>query len=238
MIPCRQLRGFTLIEVLLATAIFAVISLASFSVLDGVIRTKEGVEDKQAQLNKIQRAWLTIERDLLQIAWRSVRAEGEAPLTNYLFANMDDFGDADQSIAFVRAGWSNPNLVLPRSDLQSVAYRIQDEKLERLHFNFVDPVVGEEPKVRVLIEDVESLGLRFFIDNKWRDALQENNWPEAIEFEIKSKKLGVISRKFLTVKRPQTPSAAQSGNNGGNSGDSNDSGNTPESQGDSPEEQQ
>ncbi|WP_286234426.1 type II secretion system minor pseudopilin GspJ [Thalassotalea sediminis] len=195
-------KGFTLIEVLLATAIFAVISLASFSILDGVIRTKDGAEYKQQRLNEIQRAWIIIERDLLQIARRSVRIEGEAPQTTFFYADKGDLALSEQAIAFVRSGWSNPNLILPRSDMQPIAYRIQDKRLERMHFNFVDPVIGEEPIIRTLIEQVTNLEIEYFADNKWHEALGENMWPEAISFTITTQDLGVLTRKFLLIDRP------------------------------------
>ncbi|GHG03928.1 type II secretion system protein J [Thalassotalea marina] len=196
------MSGFTLIEVLLATAIFAVISLASFSVLDGVIKTKDGVESKQAQLNEIQRAWLIIERDLLQIAWRSMRVEGESPSTNYLYASQDSYDDSDQWLSFVRAGWSNPNLVLPRSDLQAVAYRIKEENFQRLHFNFVDAVVGEEPKIRELIKGVEQMQVQYYVDNKWQEQLPTGAWPAAIDFKLTIKGVGEVNRKFIIAEKP------------------------------------
>lgn len=198
----RNLGGFTLIEVLLATAIFAVISIASFSILDGVIRTKEGAEQKQHRLNEIQRAWVIIERDLLQIARRSVRVDGEAPQTGYFYADNGDLMLSEQAIAFVRSGWSNPNLILPRSDMQPIAYRIQENTLERMHFNFVDPVIGEEPIIRPLIHNVIDLKMQFFVDKKWQDSLTENQWPKAITFTINTEDLGELTRKFLLISAP------------------------------------
>lgn len=213
----KTIKGFTLIEVLLATAIFAVISLASFNILDGVIRTKDGAEEKQFRLNQIQRGWMIIERDLLQIARRSVRVEGGEPQTNFFFADTGDFSISEQAIAFVRAGWSNPNLILPRSDVQPIAYRLNEQKLERLHFNFVDPVVGEEPKVRVLIEHVEQLKIRFFADKKWHEQLSNDQWPQAIEFTLVTTDLGELTRKFLLINKPENTS----NNNGSGEQDNN-----------------
>ncbi|WP_286270359.1 type II secretion system minor pseudopilin GspJ [Thalassotalea hakodatensis] len=198
----RGLGGFTLIEVLLATAIFAVISIASFSILDGVLRTKEGAEQKQNRLNEIQRAWLIIERDLLQIVRRSVRVEGEAPQTGFFYVDNGDLMLSEQAIAFVRGGWSNPNLILPRSDMQPIAYRIQENTLERMHFNFVDPVIGEEPIIRPLIKDVTDFKVQFFVDKKWRESLIENQWPEAIALIIDTEDLGELTRKFLIIAEP------------------------------------
>ena len=210
--------GFTLIEVLLAVAIFAMISLAGFSIFNGVSHSQKGAEEKLSRLNEIQRAWLIIERDLLQISHRSVRIEGEEPIQRFLFADTGSFADSEQTLAFVRGGWINPRLLIPRSDMQSVAYRIEDNTLERLHFNFVDPVVGEEPKIRSLISDVESMGMRFFVDNKWQDSLQANKTPSAIELTINTKDFAELSKKFLLVNeiKPSNPANNQAPKNQNN----------------------
>ncbi len=195
--------GFTLIEVLLAISIFAVISLASFSIFDGVLKSEEYSREKMQRLNEIQRAWLVIERDFLQIAQRSVRREGEAPLSDYLYADNGGFSSSEQAIAFVRSGWTNPGLLIPRSDMQSVAYRVEDKTLERLHYNFVDAVVGEEPKIRPLIANVERFELNYFYQDKWQATLKENNLPQAIELIIETEDFGVINRKFIIVDNMQ-----------------------------------
>ena len=193
----RSSRGFTLIEVLIAIAIFAMISLASFSLFNGVIASDEVSKEKMKRLNEIQRAWMVIERDLIQVAQRSVRVEGEAPSDSYFHGGEDMEIIGEGAIAFVRSGWTNPGLLIPRSELQSVAYRVEDEKLERLHYNFVDPVVGEEPKVRVLVENVDTVEYRYYYREKWQDEINDGVIPKAIEIIITTEDLGEIHRKFL-----------------------------------------
>lgn len=197
MLACYRNKGFTLIEVLLAIAIFTMISLATFSVFDGVMQSEKFSNDKMQRLNNIQRAWLVIERDFLQIAQRSMRIEGEAPLDNFIHADNGSFSSNNEAIAFVRNGWTNPGLLIPRGDLQSVAYRIEEETLERLHFNFVDAVVGEEPKVRKLIENVKSFDIEYHYKKKWQSTLIKNEMPKAIKLSIETEDIGIIERKFI-----------------------------------------
>jgi general secretion pathway protein J len=138
-----------------------------------------------------------IERDFLQIAQRSMRIEGEAPLDNFIHADNGSFSSNNEAIAFVRNGWTNPGLLIPRGDLQSVAYRIEEETLERLHFNFVDAVVGEEPKVRKLIENVKSFDIEYHYKKKWQSTLIKNEMPKAIKLSIETEDIGIIERKFI-----------------------------------------
>ena len=150
-------RGFTLIEILIAMAIFTMIGLASTALLTTVIDSDEASTEKFAELQQLQRFMLTLERDVLQVVDRPVRIEGEENKTVFRGGELDD-SDAD-GMAFVRGGWHNPKLMLPRSTLQGVAYRLKNGNIERLNTVYVDNVLGYEPKVRVVLSDVTDFQL-------------------------------------------------------------------------------
>ncbi|PHR84396.1 MAG: type II secretion system protein GspJ [Colwellia sp.] len=192
-------KGFTLLEVLIAIAIFSLISLSSFTIFDTVLRADETAKQRSERHNELQRAFLILERDIIQIARRSVRLNGESPLDHFLQTSGDAFSSDEQALAFVRHGWTNPGLLLPRSDMQAVAYRLVDETLERLHFNFVDAVVGEEPKIRPLISDVSALTFEYYDGKKWQKTWSEKSLPLAIAIDIETKDYGVIRRQFLVA---------------------------------------
>lgn len=195
----RSNKGFTLLEVLIAIAIFSIISLSSFTIFDTVLKGDEMSKQRTERQNELQRAFLIIERDITQIARRSVRLNGEAPLEQFIQSADDSFSSEEQAIAFVRHGWTNPGLLLPRSDMQAVAYRLFDETLQRLHFNFVDAVVGEEPKVRLLISDVTELAFEFYDGKEWQESWSEKTLPLGIAIELDTKDYGIIRRQFLVA---------------------------------------
>lgn len=195
----RHQQGFTLLEVLIAIAIFSIISLASFTIFDSVLKGDATSKIRSERQNELQRAFIIIERDLTQIARRSIRLNGEAPTERLIQSASDSFSTQEQVIAFVRHGWTNPGLLLPRSDMQAVAYRLIDETLQRLHYNFVDSVVGEEPKVRALISDVTKLDFEYFDGKKWQESWPANTLPLAIAIVIDTKDYGVIRRQFLVA---------------------------------------
>jgi general secretion pathway protein J len=198
MLSCHH-KGFTLLEVLIAIAIFSLISLSSFTIFDTVLSSAEIGKKRSERHNELQLAFLIIERDITQIARRSVRLNGESPLDGFLQTADDTFLSNEQALAFVRHGWTNPGLLLPRSDMQAVAYRIVDETLERLHFNFVDVVVGEEPKVRRLMRDVSALAFEYYDGKKWQKTWSNNLLPLAIAIEVNTKDYGMIRRQFLVA---------------------------------------
>jgi general secretion pathway protein J len=201
-------RGFTLLELLIAISIFAIISLASFSIFDTVIKSEEKSTGRISQMNEIQRAFMLMERDFIQIAKRSLRLEGEEPLEGFIHTDSDDYDSSSQSLGFVRTGWTNPALLLPRSDMQSVAYRLNDDKLlERIHYNFVDASLNELPKIRPLISNVNNISFEFHDGKAWSKSFDGNDLPLAISIELDTSNFGVITRKFLVPGAIQTTSA-------------------------------
>ncbi len=192
-------KGFTLLEVLIAIAIFAVISLASFSIFDTVIKSEEKSTARIAQMNEIQRAFMIMERDFLQISKRTLRIEGEAPLDGFIHTDSSEFESSSGSIGFVRSGWTNPGLLLPRSDMQSVAYRLNEEKLERVHYNFVDASLSEIPKTRQLISGVKEVSFEFHNGKEWNNTFEGEGLPLAISVILDTDQFGVVTRKFLVA---------------------------------------
>ena len=82
----RVLHGFTLLELIIAIAIFSVVSLAGFTIFDTVLRGDENSKVHSARQNELQRAFLLIERDFLQITKRTMRIDGDSPSDNFLLS--------------------------------------------------------------------------------------------------------------------------------------------------------
>jgi len=199
-----KVRGFTLLEILIAMSIFTLIGLASTSVLTTVIDSDEISSQRFEKLEGLQRAMLTLERDILQAIPRAVRVNGEANAT-VMRGGQDLLESEADGIAFVRAGWHNPQLMLPRSTLQAVGYRLQEGQLQRLYGNYLDNVIGFEPKVKILLEDVTDFRVEFITkaaDNDseeltWQESYVGTVLPLAVAVTINSTNFGQIRREFL-----------------------------------------
>lgn len=196
--------GFTLIEVLVALTIFTIIGLASTSLLTSVIDSSDLSVERFDKLQQLQRAMLTIERDVQQAMLRPVRIEGEQ---NEVVMRGGELDDSEASgLAFVRGGWHNPRNMLPRSTLQPVAYRLVDEKLERVFSHYPDNPIGFEPKVRVLLDNVSDFNVEFIAPDQGENTpSDELDWspnytgsvlPRAIAITIVSDDFGEIRREF------------------------------------------
>ena len=163
-LPNRQ-SGFTLMEVLVALFIFAVVGLISAQLLGRTVNAYEVLDDRGQRLGQIHRAMLVVERDMLQFRNRPIRmAQGE-PLPALMI------GD-EGALSMTRGGWRNP-LQRPRSELQRVGYRMQDEKLVRGYWSVLDRRGDEEPISQTLLEGVEKLEF-FAID---QNGEEHKFWP-------------------------------------------------------------
>jgi general secretion pathway protein J len=201
--PQTHNGGFTLIEILVAMAIFTIIGLASTGVLNSVINSDQLSSERFEKLEELQRAMLTIERDILQIVPRKVRINSE-PVSAVVSGGEDVFDSDADGLGFVRSGWHNPQMLLPRSTLQAVGYRIQEEQLQRLYGNYVDNVIGYEPKVKILLSDIEDFRVSFLTEaeqleepDEWKETYSSATLPIAISITIVSKTFGEIRREFI-----------------------------------------
>jgi len=192
--------GFTLIEIIIAIAIFSLLALGANALLVNVTKSNELSSVREGQLEQLQRAMLIMERDFLQIQQRVPRAQG---LENNLVITGGEFefeSDA-YGIGFVRGGWRNPQLRLKRSSLQNVAYRLQENRLERLHTNYVDATIGTEPKIRVLLDNVSDFKVEILrevkAELKWSETIPDTELPFAIAVIITSDTFGEIRREFM-----------------------------------------
>lgn len=190
-------RGFTFIEMLLASAIFALIGLASVAVLDSVTRSDAASQVAMQRLQRLQQAMMLLDRDLWQITARHIRVSGEAPVKVIMAGSQNWLESDDDGLSFSHAGWTNPGMILPRSEVQLVGYRLKENKLERMFYLYPDAVTGTEPQVQVLLEEVESLKVRY-LDNEgiWQDSWNQSTLPKAVKIQLTQQTLGELERIF------------------------------------------
>lgn len=193
-------RGFTLLEMLVAIAIFAILSLSAYQILQGVLRSGEISKDHSESLMQLQRAMLIIEQDFTQIAARTSRDAGAGQVKPQVISvGPSLFESTDQGIEFNRLGWQNPLNLLPRSNIARVRYRLKDGQLQRLYFLYPDLVAGQEPQVQVLLNDIEKLSFRFW-DKDWQTSWgAAKKLPKGIEISFTSKQYSEIRRVFLVA---------------------------------------
>ena len=151
----REPRGFTLIEVLIAMAITAFVSVLSYQALSTALTGIESVRAESERLHEINRAFNVLSRDIRQMTNRPVRDEFGQLASAVLGGPL-----ARDPLRLTRAGWHN-STGAPRSTLQRVAYRLEDDRLLRLSYPVLDRTTAIEHTETVLVDRVEGFEVRF-----------------------------------------------------------------------------
>lgn len=166
-----QRNGFTLIEVLVALAVFGVLSLLAYMSLGQTLSNADMLSERMDRLQSIQRTISYLSTELLQAAPRSVRVElGNAPIPALQSSFASEF-----ALQLTHGGWPN-SAGVPRSTMQRTAYRIEEDELIRYHWTVLDRTVNSTPLTTVLLEEIESLTFRFLtVTGDWVDQ-----WPPQV----------------------------------------------------------
>ncbi len=196
-IAVNRQRGFTLLELLIASIIFAIMAIMAYGGLANVMDNSKASEQALKRLKQVQQSISVINRDFSQILPRAIRDEyGNAQPALVAGNNIDNLVD------FTRGGRVNPANLL-RSTLLRITYQFDDEKLLRLQWPQLDNAPGAEAKQTILLDDVENVSIRF-LDEK---AEWHEQWPPlnadatasellAIEIKIQLNDWGEIRRLY------------------------------------------
>lgn len=160
-------QGFTLLELLIASIIFAIMAIMAYGGLDNVIDNSQASQQALSRLQQVQQSFSVISRDFSQLVPRNVRDE-----YGNLQPAMIAGNDVDNIVEFTRGGRPNPANLL-RSTLVRVAYQFDDEKLVRLQWPQLDNAPGTETRKTTLIDNIENVSIRFIDQN----AESQDQWP-------------------------------------------------------------
>ena len=195
--------GFTLIEVLVALAVFGIMSMLAYAALGRTLSNADFLGERMDRLQSVQRTVRYLSTDVMQAAPRPVRSD----LGDTFDPAVSSSLGADFPIELTRGGWTNP-AGLPRGTLQRVAYRIEDDELVRYHWTVLDRTFANEPVATVLLDGVESLEFLYYqandeVSQSWPPLLQEGAAglrlrPRAVEIVLTLTDQGEI-RRLLEV---------------------------------------
>ena len=216
--------GFTLLELLIAIAIFSLLAAGCYRLFKSVSGTHEVTSALFEQSGEMQRALVILKTDLSQIAARPIRNE---------------FGDHEAAVTttnpktlvtFTRHGWRN-HTNTRRSELQRVSYAFDGGRLFRRYWETLDRAPDTPHREQVLLDNIQGFTLKYR-DNKkrWHD-----NWPPtsdkqserlkilptAVEYTILHPKLGSVKQLVVGTtfkedekKVPLQPLGGSDGNGG------------------------
>jgi len=175
-------NGFTLVEMMVALFIFAMLSVAGVIMLRSAVDSDEITAENLGQMAEMQRFVSLLEADLSQALPRTARDERGDRMPAFA---SETGGPEAAFLRFTRGGQSNVNGEA-RSNLERVEYRLADGRLERWRYQMTDGGAIDQPAT--LISNIDSLALRFRDKRgQWSDRWETArlaDLPRAIEIEF------------------------------------------------------
>lgn len=199
----RLVRGFTLVELMISLAIFALLVTMAYGSVNLLLDANRRIQEPQADFQQLQWAMLLLERDVHQMVLRK-RNAGYNDQEAALLVPEDSMGAL---MTFTRGG--NPDMGWQlrdggsgqmRSTLQRVSYALEDKKLVRRSWNLIDYADNAEAVSVDLFMQISAVKLRFLATKggEFQDTWTETEkLPLAIEVSIKHERFGELKRIFL-----------------------------------------
>ena len=161
--------GFTLLEMLITIAIFALMYVVAVEFLSSTMNNRDTLSEGATELEDAQRAVTYLTLDFEQMIARPVR---------------DPYGDPqpalignDNYVEFTRLGWANPFALRRRSEMQRVVYAFEDEKLYRRYWPVLDTNVATEFQEDVLLDGVADFKVRYLDQAQTGEVAGWNSGP-------------------------------------------------------------
>lgn len=193
-------RGFTLLELLVAMFIAAIIFAMGYGAINQAVKSRVELQEQQAKLLELQTAVRVIEQDFVQLAPRPIRQ----PVGNDFYAALISNTQTPQPVfALTRAGWANPS-GLQRPALQRVAYYFENGTLRREYWTVLDPTQSSKAVRRDVLTHLKAVSLRFYSQGQtwgtqWPLSPRDTDYasrPVAVEITLDTEDWGKIVRVF------------------------------------------
>jgi len=197
----KHIRGFTLLELLVAIAIFALVSAIAYGSLNRLLQDRQHLDAEHEFWRSLSLTFTRMEDDFSQARERKVRDAIGFSQPAFRGQPTDTRATGLPSVEFTRGG------VLTftsgaRSDLQRIGYRLVDGTLKRLVWPVLDQGPQTTPQEYPLLAHVEEFRVRFFAPagvwlDQWPAEGIADVLPRGVEIKLTLTGRGEFTRLFL-----------------------------------------
>lgn len=167
----QKIKGFTLIEVIVALSIFAILSMIGYKGISSLIETKQRVEVEDNKWQQIILFFDRFELDVKQSVNRPIKTREDTIEPAWL-GRPSFAGEDGAQLVFSRFGDpEQPGFLM---DTRRVGYRLHDGAIELLIWPSLDVAPSAKPEVFKVLTHVAQLSFRYLSD----DGRWLNIWPE------------------------------------------------------------
>lgn len=196
----RSQPGLTLVELLVAVAVFGLLSVLGYGALNRLLDSRERLAQEQRYWRELSLVFLRLGDDLAHARPRGVRDEAGFSLPAFRGQPTDPRALGAPNLELTRGGEFDYGGAR-RSDLRRVAWRLRDGSLERLTWPALDRAPTSKPLETVMMRGVELFELRFIGDTnnpeRWPSGGREHTIPRAVEVVVEIAGRGRYARVFL-----------------------------------------
>ena len=169
----RRQQGFTLVELLIAVGIMALLGTVGAMLLNSSLENQAAIDTRQQALERVALALTVFRRDVEQITQRIPRdAQGDKMAANLLAEQVGE----DSELEFVHGG----RRILPGrglgSTLERVRYVREEKELIRYSAAVADPSGNTPWQRQVLLRDVSAFVVELYDGNRWSTF-----WPPSTQ---------------------------------------------------------
>jgi len=182
-----RIKGFTLLEVLVALVIFAILSALSYRSISALLQTRERIELETNRWREVMIFFNRFDQDVRRRVDRPVR-NGNQYLPSW-YAKPSFANDSDAQLMFSIMG--NPEQPGTLMDTRRIGYRLNAGNIETLIWPALDNVAGNKPVAYPVLSQVKSLKLRYMSSqgHSWSDRwpapnLPDGPIPKAVEIRV------------------------------------------------------
>jgi general secretion pathway protein J len=178
----RDQSAFTLVELLIALAIMALLALLGYRALASLADSEARLSAEAQRWRALDMLFTRLEGDVRQAVPRAVRAGVRSEPA--WIGVIDGAGNGE--LRFSRAG--SDFAIEPGSAGQRLGYRLRDGRIEVLYWPHYDQPVGVAPTIFPLVDGVTQLRVAYLDDrDSWRDrwpSLADAPIPRALRVEV------------------------------------------------------
>lgn len=196
----HRARGFTLVELLVALFVLAILSVAGFRGLNAVLDARNAVAAETRKWQSLMFFFSRMEMDIALAIKRPVRDQSGALRSEWI-GRSKPVGADDGQLVLTRAGAEDEQSA--QVGPQRIGYRLERDTVYLLRWMALDQPVNAEPRRYALLEGVSQFDLRYLdADKKWSDSWpppgRTEGIPMAVEVKLTFTGGHPITRVFLT----------------------------------------